>query len=117
MGMPSGYRPPVRLDTVATLLVPVRTEKNGVRFSEYPDSGVPFACEFKSYGGTESSENGILSVIDTASVKCWFDPRITAGCRIALDGSRVYDVVGEPEDVGNRHQYMQFKVERCKGGA
>lgn len=73
-------------------------------------------CSFKTYGGTESTVNDVLSVIDTANVETWYRPDITAASQFRV-GSKVYEVMGEPEDISMRHQYLKFKLRGVRGGA
>ena len=72
-------------------------------------------CKFKTYGGTESTANGVLTVIDTANVETWFRADITASSRIKL-GSKVYEVMGEPENIEQRNQIIKLKVRSVRGG-
>ena len=55
-------------------------------------------------------------MVDTADVTTWYRPDITAGCQFK-DGTDVYEVLGTPEDIEKRHQYMKFKIRRIAGGA
>ena len=72
----------------------------------------------KSYGGTEKIDNGILSVEDTAQIVCWYRPDITGGCRLVrLTDSAAFEILGEPENIEMRNQFLKFKVRRIKGGA
>lgn len=91
---------------------------NGVTVKTYdPDGAVRF-CNFSTYGGTEQTVNGVLSVEDTAQVVTWFEPDITSADRIRLLETGVeYEILGEPENIELRCQEMQFKVRRVKGGA
>ena len=75
-----------------------------------------FFGTFKSYGGTERDVNGIYSIEDTANVETWFRPDIKSDCRIGLETGEIYDVLGEPENVNKRNQFLKFKVKRVKGG-
>lgn len=102
------------------LLVPLYDSSYGVLTKQYPDisEGIAFFGSFKSYGGTEITENGLYSVEDTAWVETWYRPEIRSDCRVALAASgAVYEVIGEPEDIEQRHQYLRFRVRRLKGGA
>ena len=67
----------------------------------------------------ETTANGVYSVEDTATIETWYRPDITAACRIVLanDTTAVYEIVGTPEDIEMRHQFMQIRVRRVKGGA
>lgn len=90
---------------------------NGVTVKTYdPDGAVRF-CNFSTYGGTEQTVNGLLSVEDTAEVVTWFEPDLTSADRIRLLETGVdYEIIGEPENIELRRQEMQFKVRRVKGG-
>jgi len=103
--------------TGARLLIPTSTKVKGAPEKSYPPyaNGIKINCEFKSYGGSELESNGTLAVIDTAKVTTWYDPRITSECQLALSETRIYDILGEPEDINERHQFMTFKVKRVKG--
>ena len=75
-------------------------------------------ASFRTFGGTETMENDIYSVVDTANVETWYRPDIASGCRImrAVDGA-VYEIIGEPENIGMRGQFLKCRVRRVKGGA
>lgn len=105
------------LRTAVTLLKPkAETQVLGVaRATEYDDAGVIFV-NWKSYGGTEQSVDGVYSIIDTATVTTWYRADITAKCRLKL-GSAVYEIINEPENVEQQNRVLQFKVRRVKGGA
>lgn len=107
-----GYRVPLYCYPVE------KTEKiNGVTKKIYTKEPFLFFGSFKSYGGTDVETNGILSVEDTATVKTWFRPDITSDCKIALaeQPRKQYEIMGEPEDIEQRHKYLSFKVKRIKG--
>lgn len=81
-------------------------------------------ANFKTYGGTEKNDNGVITVEDTAQVVCWYRPDITSGCRVVLlDGSedtpaaKCYEILGVPENIEQRNMFLKFKVRRVKGGA
>lgn len=109
------YRPSEPFTTVIELLNPVYRKVKGVNVKEYESVGL-ISCSFKTYGGTESVENGVLSVIDTANVIAWYTPDITSSSQIRL-GSKIYEVLGEPEDIEQRHQFIRFRVRGVRGGA
>ena len=97
----------------------VKSERiNGVTVKTYDPDGVVRFCNFSTYGGTEQTVNGVLSVEDTAEIVTWFEPDITSADRIRLLEAGVdYEIIGEPENIELRRQEMQFKVRRVKGGA
>ena len=109
------YRPSEPFSTPVLLLNPTYSTVKGVTKPVYPESGEVIWCSFKTYGGTESTTNDVLAVIDTANIETWYRPDITAASRIKL-GSKTYEVMGEPEDIEQRHQFSKFKVRGVRGG-
>ena len=107
-----------QMTTPLELQAPVPAYVNGVLKKDY--SAVPgvVMANFSTYGGTETTVNGLLSVEDTATVTTWFRPDIKSDCRIKrLDTGAVYEVIGEPENVEARNMFLVFKVRRIKAGA
>lgn len=77
-----------------------------------------FFGSFKTYGGTEKNVNGVYSIEDTANIETMYRPDIKANCRIArVNDDAIFDIINEPEDINQRHQFLKFKVKRIKGGA
>lgn len=114
------YRPSLPFSVPLVLLVPTVTNVSGVRKKTFPAvaDGLPFYGTFKTYGGTERDVNGVYSIEDTANIETWYRPDIKSDCRIAIAGTdAVYDVIGEPENIEMRNQFLVFKVSRVKGGA
>jgi len=110
------YRPSEPFTTPIELLnVSELKTVRGVDVPVYPEKGETIFCSFKTYGGTETTINGVLSVIQTANVETWYRPDITSSSRLRL-GSQTYEVMGDPEDIEQRHQFLKFKVRGVKGG-
>lgn len=105
-----------QLTTVVTLMNVASTTHVRGRESNTYEEVARFPCNWKTFGGTESTKDGVLFVEDTASVTCFYRPDITASSRLKL-GDDVYEVIGKPEDLEMRHQYMRFKVRNVRGGA
>ena len=113
------YKPQLPFSTPIRLLIPTYETIKGVpkkTFSTFENGELIF-CNFKTYGGTEKVVNDLYSVEDTANIETWFRPDIKADCRIAISSNRVYEVIGEPENIDERNQFCKFKVRRVKGGA
>ena len=110
------YNPDLPYDTPVELFNPTYETVLGVTQKVYPEKGEPVFCKFKTYGGTEATVNGQIAVIDTANVETWYRPDITSASMIKL-GSKKYEVMGEPEDIEQRHQFLKFKVRGVSGGA
>ena len=113
------YRPTAanQMTTAMQLQIPKNTTVYGVAKKTYTDGDI-INCNFKTFGGTESVSNDILSVIDTAQITCWYRPDIKSDCRLKrLTDGAVYEILGEPENLEQRNQILSFKIRRVKGGA
>lgn len=109
------YRPIEPYCTPVELFNPTYETVKGVTKKVYPQTGDLIFCSFKTYGGTETTINDQITVVDTANVETWYRPDITSASQIRL-GSKKYEVIGEPEDIEQRHQFLKFKVRGVKGG-
>lgn len=106
-----------QMTTPCMLLTATVERVLGVEQKKYTESE-RFNCNWKSYGGTETTNNGILTIEDTATLVCWYSPLIRANCRVKrLTDGAVYEIVSEPENIEQRNMFLQFKVQRVKGGA
>jgi len=110
------YRPTEPFTTALELFNPTYETVKGVAVKKYPENGERIMASFRTFGGTETTVNDQLSVVDTANVETWYRPDITSASQIRL-GAKVYEVMGEPEDIEQRHQFLKFKVRGVKGGA
>lgn len=121
----SNYRPNLQNQIPLVLLVPTYTNVSGVNKKTFPtvesalqNNNNLFFGSFKTYGGTERDVNGVYSIEDTANIETWFRPDITSNCRVArANDSAIFEIINEPEDINQRHQFLKFKVRRVKGGA
>lgn len=109
------YRPKEPFTTPIELYNATTTTVKGVTKKAYELIDT-IMCSFKTYGGTESNVNEVYSVIDTANIETWYRPDITSSSQIKVNG-KTYEVIGEPEDIELRHQFIKFKVRGVKGGA
>ena len=108
------YRPSEPYSTPVELFNPTYKTVKGVtkKVYELVDN---INCSFKTYGGTETTVNDQLTVVDTANVETWYRPDITSASMIKL-GGKSYEVMGEPENIEQRNQFLKFKVRGVKGG-
>ena len=120
------YRPieAAQMTTPLRLQQPTNGVSYGVNTNTYTNAGGVIMANFKTYGGTEKNDNGVLSVEDTAQVVCWYRPDIKGDCRVVLlDGNeetksaKIYEILGDPENIEQRNMFLKFKVRRIKGGA
>lgn len=113
------YRPKAinELRTPVKLLVPTYTRYNGVATPTYPKDGDVIFVNWKTYGGTEQTVNGVYSIRDTADITTWYRPDIKANCRLLREDGKIYEIISEPENTDLNNKFLEFKVERVKGGA
>lgn len=117
------YKPSLPFTVPMIVYTPSYEKTGGVRSKVYPDSGFLIFGTFKTFGGTESTVNGVYSIIDTAEIETWFRPDITSDCMIELaetsntESPARYEILGDVENINRRNQYLKFRVRRFKGGA
>lgn len=116
------WKPSLPYTVPIELYIPTYSSSKGVKQKVWDTEGIRLNCSFKSYGGTESVKtlegkaDGVLVVFDTAVVETWFRPDITSECRIKLlETGEIYEIIGHPEDIDKRHQFVRFKVRAIEG--
>lgn len=107
---PLPFNVPVTLQTPRTVTAKGSTKK------VYTNLGIIF-CSFRTFGGTERTSNDALIVENTAIIETWYNPEINANCRIVTADGGVYEILGTPENIEMRCQYMRFKIREIRGGA
>lgn len=98
------------------LLIPVYKNSKGSVKKTYPEQGELFYCSFKTFGGTEITSNDVLTVEDTAVIETWYRDDINSNCRVKDSAGKVYEILGTPEDINQRHQILKFKIRSVNGG-
>lgn len=114
------FKPSMPFDVAMKILVPTETKVKGVVKKTFtdPEKAEVFFGSFRTFGGTENTSNGVYTVFDTATIDTWYRPDITSDCRIYIcETGEIYDVITPPENIGMRHQWMQFKIEKVGGKA
>jgi Phage head-tail joining protein. len=110
------YRPKKPFNVAFELLNPTYEKVQGKNIPTYPEEGERINCSFLTFGGTESVVNGVLSIKDTADIETWYRPDIKSDSHLKrIDDGKIFAVVGEPEDIEYRHQFLKFKIESLRG--
>ena len=113
------YNPQTPFDVAMKLLKPTSTMSKGVTKKVFPDPKDVkdvFFGSFRTYGGTENKSNEIFTVYDTAVVDTWYNPEIKSDCQVYIcETGEIFEVINRPENIGMRHQYMQFKLQKVGG--
>lgn len=113
----ANYRPSGPFNVPMFLFVPTTTTSKGSTKKVNGDEGELIYCTFRTFGGTERVKNDVLIVEDTAVVETWFRPDIKANCRIKDTDGIEYEILGTPENIDRRNQYLRFKIRAIRGGA
>lgn len=111
-----GYRPSGPFTTAMQLFIPEKTKVKGVTTKRYPETGVTFFGSFRTFLGTERVVNDVLVIDDTATIETWYRSDINPDCKIVVAGTE-YEIIGTPENIEMRNQFLLFKVRAIKGGA
>lgn len=110
----------MQLTTAMELFVVDRYEKTGgVSKPIYKKADKPLVyCNFKTYGGKETTINGRYVILDTAYITTWYRPDITSGCLMKrMSDGALYEIINEPDNVEQGNRYLKFTVQRYKGKA
>lgn len=116
--MARNFKPKSPFNVSMRLLIPESTRIQGVLKKSYtdPNDGELFFGTFRTWGGTETTQNDVYTIVDTGTVNTWYRPDIKADCRIYMcDSEQVYEIISDPENIDMRNQYLQFKVRKVGG--
>lgn len=112
------YKPQSPFSVPFHIMAPTTTTKKGVPTKAFTEGKTVYFGTFRTFGGTESVKDGLYSVIDTATLETWYTPDIKAESRIKiLQTGEVYEVVGTPENIQLRNQFLKCRLQAVKGGA
>lgn len=112
----AAYKPSGPFVVPIQLFIPTVMPVKGVNKKTYPANGILINGTFRTFGGTERTVNDLFVVEDTGKIETWYRPDITADCRLKI-GDTNYEILGTPENVQMRNQYLLIKVRAIKGGA
>lgn len=122
--MAKPFKPAAVFSQPMVLLIPTYERIHGTPTKSYPtikaaaEDDMVFFGSFKTYGGSDRTVNGIFSIEDTAIIETWYRPDIKSDCAIGLpDTGEIFEIVGVPEDIERRHQFLRIRVQAYKGGA
>lgn len=117
--MARDFIPAFPFDTPMKLLIPTEQIVKGTTQKIFPDPKDVteiFYAGFRTFGGTETSVNNIYTVYDTAVIDTWYSPNFKANCRVYdIETESQWDIISDPEDIGRRHQFCQFKIRKVGG--
>ena len=102
------------------LLIPTYEVVKGNRQKAFPDpdDGILIYGSFRSFVGAETTENDLSVVSRTAYIDTWYRPDIKANCRLyMIETGDTYEIVGDPENIYMRNQWLKIRVQKIGGGA
>lgn len=114
----AGYKPAAPFRTAMRLLNPSQTAVKGVNTQNYPDpeNGLHMFGTFRTFGGTETVINGVLTVTATGYIDTWYRSDLRSDSRIYIvQTGETYEVLGKPENINMQNQFMKVRV-RLIGG-
>lgn len=111
------YQPSEPFNVPLELLIPTTIAIKGVVTKQYPNQGEMIFASFRTFGGTETTSNGILTVENTVTIETWYRPDIKADCMIKTADGQKYEILGTPENISMRNQFLRFKIRAIEGGA
>ena len=118
--MARDFKPFTPFNVPMILLIPTYKTVKGTRTKVFPDpkDGIVINGSFRSFVGSEQSSNDLEVVSRTAYVDTWYRPDIKANCRLVIcETGDVYEIVGDPEDIALRHQWLKIRVQKIGGAA
>lgn len=111
------YKPKGPFNVPMFLFIPTLITSKGSTKKVYPQTGELIYCTFRTFGGTEKVVNNVLTIEDTVVIETWFRPDIKSDCKIKdIDGIE-YEILGTPENINKKNQYLRFKIRAIRGGA
>lgn len=114
------YKPKMPFNCAMKLLIPSYETVKGVNkkvFSDIENAPV-FYGSFRTFLGIESVINNVYTVVDTGIIDTWYRPDIKSNCGIYIvETGELYEVIGSPENIQMRNQYMKIRVKKIGGGA
>ena len=117
--MAKAYTPTTPFNVTFLLMIPEYTTVKGSTKKLSEHSAGLIYCSFKTFGGTETKSDAGIVVEDTAVVETWYRPDIKADCILqSAENENVrYEILGTPENINMRNQFLKFKVRRIGGVA
>lgn len=110
------FKPNLPFSVPAELQMVTEQKVKGVLTKTYTSVEGGIFISFKTYGGTESTSNGVTVIENTGVVQTWYREDIKPDCRLIISDVP-YEIIGTPENINMSNQYLQFKVRAVKGGA
>lgn len=111
----STFNVPMRILFAETAKVDGVKGKEFIDPEETQDDRLIFG-NFKTFGGTDVVKNGVATVEKTGTIETWYRPDITSDCAIKLlSTDKVFEVIGEPENINMMNQYLKLKVKQIGG--
>lgn len=110
------YKPQTPFNVAGQYFTCTERMVKGTLVKDYAETGKTFYCSFRSFGGTEVNNNGVVVVENTATIETWYDPNIKANCKVVIDGVD-YELLTQPENIAMRNKWLRFKIRAMRGGA
>jgi len=74
-------------------------------------------CEWQNKFGNEIYQAAAIDAKAPARIRLWYLPGIDATCQvIRVEDGTEFEIIGEPDDVKNRHQQLEMQLKRYVPG-
>ena len=100
------------------LLIPDTVMVKGTKQKIYgdPENAPLIFGNFRTFGGSETTQNDLYTVIDTGTVETWYRPDIKSDCHLYMcETGLTYEIKGRPENILMQNQFLRIRVQ-CLGG-
>lgn len=118
--------------TFTTMTTPIRIQKktsgsdaDGFANETWTDIiDEDILCEWTNKFGDDLYQAAAVKAKEPAKLRMWYLPGVTADCRIIriddesieVEENPIFEIVGNPDDVKNRHQQLEIQVKRYIAG-
>lgn len=98
---------------------PIKVDANGHTMEpDYRDIiDEDILCEWKNKFGSEAIKAAAEQAVEPAVIRMWYISGITPDCKIMrVEDEAIFEIIGTPDDVMNRHQQLEIQVKRYREG-
>lgn len=115
--MAKRYVPSFPMSVPMTIMIPEDVRVQGVP-KKVLKEGDLFFGSYRTYQTNDRTNNDVKTPERVVVVDTWYRPDIKSNNKIRMEpGGEIYDIVGDPEDIEMRHQFLQIRLQRAGGKA
>ena len=107
-----------RMTSAVRLQCKVVTRINGaggIAWQDLEEAGKLYPCEWKWAHGAEAITAGLNQLAELATLRLWAVPGLDGQCSVLREDGRRYELVSNPDDIGEHGQLIELKIKRMAG--